>query len=55
LFALFGVPAMFLLYTPSRGPDLEDLEVSLVGEEELRESIPRAHADKDLQQANVNH
>jgi hypothetical protein len=47
---------MFLLFTPSRGPELEDLEVSLVSEEELRESISATHAaDKGLRQASVNH
>jgi hypothetical protein len=55
-FALFAVPAMFLLFTPSRGGNLEDLEVSLVSEEELRESISASHAsDKDMPQASVNH
>jgi Cu/Ag efflux pump CusA len=39
LFSLFAIPAMFLLFTPSRGPELEDLETSLVGEEELHETI----------------
>jgi Cu/Ag efflux pump CusA len=47
LFTLFGIPALFLLFTPSRGPELEDLEVSLVGEQELRESIPETHAAKE--------
>jgi Cu/Ag efflux pump CusA len=56
LFTLFGVPAMFLLFTPSRAAQLEDLEVSLVSEEELRESIAVTHAsDRELQQAKVNH
>ncbi|MCI0333975.1 MAG: efflux RND transporter permease subunit, partial [Planctomycetes bacterium] len=56
LFALFGVPAMYLLFTPARASELEDLEVSLVGEQELRESISGTHANaKDLQQANANH
>jgi Cu/Ag efflux pump CusA len=56
LFTLFWVPATFLLFKPSRGQELGDLEVSLVGEEELRESISATRApDKDLQQANVNH
>ena len=30
---------MFLLFTPSRASELEDLAVNLVGEDELRESI----------------
>jgi Cu/Ag efflux pump CusA len=54
-FALFGVPAMFMLFTPRRGAELEDLEVSLVGEEELRESISASHASGDVQQSIVNH
>jgi Cu/Ag efflux pump CusA len=39
VFTLVCVPAMFLLFTPSRNPELDDLEVSLVGEQELRDSI----------------
>jgi Cu/Ag efflux pump CusA len=39
VFALVCVPAMFLLFTPSRNPELDDLEVSLVGEQELRDSM----------------
>jgi Cu/Ag efflux pump CusA len=52
LFTLFAVPAMFLLYTPGRERELEDLEVALVGEQELRESIsaPRA-TDQELKPA----
>jgi Cu/Ag efflux pump CusA len=47
LYSLFAVPAMFLLFTPARGPELEDLETSLVGEEELRETIaPRKAVEK---------
>ena len=37
--ACSAVPAMYLLFTPSRAADLEDLGMSLVGEQELRESI----------------
>jgi Cu/Ag efflux pump CusA len=39
LYTLFAIPAMFLLFTPSRGPELDDLETSIVGEQELRERI----------------
>ncbi len=39
LFTLFCIPAMYLLFTPSRGVELEDLAVSLIGEQELRESM----------------
>jgi hypothetical protein len=54
LYLLFCVPAMYLLFTPSRATELEDLEVSLVGEQELRESMAGTRApDKDVQQANV--
>ncbi|MCI0335662.1 MAG: efflux RND transporter permease subunit [Planctomycetes bacterium] len=56
LFSLVGVPAMFLLFKPSRAAELEDLHTSLVGEQELRESLSAAGAsEKELQQANVNH
>jgi Cu/Ag efflux pump CusA len=56
LYALFFVPAMFLLFTPSRASELEDLEVSLVGEKELRESIPGVRAaEREVQHASVNH
>jgi preprotein translocase subunit SecF len=44
LYSLFAVPAMYLLFTPSRAAELDDLEVSLVGEQELRESIGGATA-----------
>jgi len=55
LFTLIGIPAMFLLFTPSRDTQLEDLESSLVGEEELRESISTAGAsEKELHPTNVN-
>jgi Cu/Ag efflux pump CusA len=55
LYSLFCVPAMYLLFTPGRASELEDLEVSLVGEQELQESIsaPRA-LEKETQQANVS-
>jgi hypothetical protein len=43
LYSLFAVPAMYLLFTPSRVAELDDLEVSLVGERELRESIGGAN------------
>jgi hypothetical protein len=39
LFLLVGVPAMFLMFTPSREAELEDLESSLIAEQELGESI----------------
>jgi hypothetical protein len=39
LFSLFAVPAMFLLFTPSRGPELDDLGTSLIGDRELHETI----------------
>jgi Cu/Ag efflux pump CusA len=42
VFTFICVPAMFLLFTPSRNPELDDLEVSLVGEQELRDSIGSA-------------
>jgi Cu/Ag efflux pump CusA len=54
-FTLFAVPALFLLFTPGRGPELEDLEVALVGEQELRESIaPPRMAEKELHATRVN-
>jgi hypothetical protein len=55
LFTLFAIPAMFLLFTPGRGRELEDLEVSLVGEKELQETIaaPRI-AEKELQPTTIN-
>jgi Cu/Ag efflux pump CusA len=43
LYSLFAIPAMYLLFTPSRAAELDDLEVSLVGEQELRESINGAN------------
>jgi Cu/Ag efflux pump CusA len=46
LFSLFAVPAMFLLFKPRRGPELEDLETSLVGEQELHETIAAGAAEK---------
>jgi Cu/Ag efflux pump CusA len=55
LYSLFCVPALYLLFMPSRTAELEDLEVSLMGEQELRESIAAARApEKEAQQANVN-
>lgn len=55
LFTLFAVPAMYLLFTPGRARELEDMEVSLVGEQELRETIaaPRT-GDKELHHATIN-
>jgi hypothetical protein len=54
LYLLFCVPAIYLLFTPSRASELEDLDVSLVGEQEMRESMVGSRApDKDVQQANV--
>jgi Cu/Ag efflux pump CusA len=38
-FALFAVPAMYLLFTPTRGADLDDLGTALVDEQEVRETI----------------
>ncbi|MEX2308956.1 MAG: efflux RND transporter permease subunit [Pirellulales bacterium] len=56
LFSLFGIPAIFLLFTPTRGAELEDLESTLVGEEELRESISTAGApQKELHPTNINY
>jgi Cu/Ag efflux pump CusA len=55
LFTLFAVPALFLTFTPGRGPELEDLGVELVGEKEFSESIaPARVAEKELQSARVN-
>jgi Cu/Ag efflux pump CusA len=52
LYSLFAVPAMYLIFTPSRAAELDDLEVSLVGEQELHESINGASAaPKEVPQA----
>jgi Cu/Ag efflux pump CusA len=55
LFTLLAIPAMFLLFTPSRVNELEDLARHLVGEDELRESIatPRA-ADDEMHLTKLN-
>jgi Cu/Ag efflux pump CusA len=42
LFTLFGVPALFLLFGPGRGSDLDDLTLTMT-DEELREAMARAH------------
>jgi Cu/Ag efflux pump CusA len=55
LFSLFAIPAMFLIFTPGRGRELDDLEISLVGENELQETLGATRmADKELQPATVN-
>jgi CzcA family heavy metal efflux pump len=54
LYSLFCIPAMYLLFTPSRASELEDLAVSLVGEQELRESISAARASEtEAQQPSI--
>jgi Cu/Ag efflux pump CusA len=54
LYSLFCIPAMYLLFTPSRAAELEDLQVSLIGEQELQESISAARAsEKEAQQTSV--
>jgi Cu/Ag efflux pump CusA len=39
LFSLLGVPALYLIVTPGREAELDDLETSLVGEQELQEKF----------------
>jgi hypothetical protein len=54
LYSLLFVPAIYLLFTPNRASELDDLEVSLVGEQEIRESMAGARAaEKGAQAANV--
>jgi hypothetical protein len=43
LFTLFGVPALFLLFGPGRGSDLDDLTLTMT-DDELREATVRSLA-----------
>ena len=55
LFSLFCIPAMYLLFTPNRAADLDDLAVSLIGEQELRESFATARpSEKESHPTKVN-
>jgi Cu/Ag efflux pump CusA len=51
LFTLFGVPALFLLFGPGRGSDLDDLTLAMT-DEELREAMARAHVEQTTVSAN---
>ncbi len=42
LFTLFGVPALFLLFGPGRGSDLDDLTLTMT-DEELRAALAQAY------------
>ena len=52
-FALFAVPAMYLLFAPTRDAELEDLGTALVNEQEVREAIAATRA-VETHQAKVN-
>jgi hypothetical protein len=52
-FALFAVPAMYLLFKPARGEELEDLGTALVDEQEVRETIATSRSI-ETQPATVN-
>ena len=41
LFTLFGVPALFLMFGPGRGSDLDDLTLTMSDEELRRGNGPR--------------
>jgi Cu/Ag efflux pump CusA len=51
LFALFGMPALFLLFGPGRGSDLDDLTLTMT-DEELREAMARAQFAQPVGSAN---
>jgi CzcA family heavy metal efflux pump len=51
LFTLFGVPALFLLFGPGRGSDLDDITLTMT-DEELREAMARAHVEQTTVSAN---
>jgi hypothetical protein len=51
LFTLFGVPALFLLFGPGRGSDLDDLTLTMT-DDELREAMARAHVEQAAVSAN---
>jgi Cu/Ag efflux pump CusA len=51
LFTLFGVPALFLLFGPGRGSDLDDLTLTMT-DEELRDAMARAHVEQTIVSTN---
>jgi Cu/Ag efflux pump CusA len=53
-FALFAVPAMYLMFASKRGPELEDLGMALVDEQEVRETMA-ATRSIEPQPAKINH
>jgi Cu/Ag efflux pump CusA len=51
LFTLFAVPALFLLFGPGRGSDLDDLTLTMT-DDELREAMARSHVEQAAVSAN---
>jgi CzcA family heavy metal efflux pump len=51
LFTLFGVPALFLVFGPGGGSDLDDITLTMT-DEELREAMARAQVEQTI--ASVN-
>ena len=51
LFTLFGVPALFLLFGPGGGSDLDDLTLTMT-DEELHEAMARAKVEQTIGSTN---
>jgi Cu/Ag efflux pump CusA len=51
LFTLFGVPALFLLFGPGRGSDLDDITLTMT-DEELHEAMARAQFEQPIGSTN---
>ena len=55
LFSLFCIPAMYLLFTPSRAAELEDLEVALSASKSCANRLRRrAPSEKEPHPTKVN-
>jgi hypothetical protein len=51
LFTLFGVPALFLMFGPGRGSELDDITLTMT-DEELHTAMARAHVGQTFSSAN---
>jgi CzcA family heavy metal efflux pump len=51
LFTLFGIPALFLMFGPGGGSDLDDLTLTMT-DEELREAMARAQVEQTIVSVN---